>query len=64
MPGQPTVRKAQPRGGNLMIKKHAGSGNATGTRDVMAGSSKLAVPHNWPDTGPSARARKRADVVR
>ena len=28
---------------------------------VMA-SPPLAVSYNWPDTGPGARARKRADV--
>ena len=63
--GKPTVRKAQFPGGNLMTeKRNAGSGNATGNRDVMAGSSKPAVLDNWPDTGPGARARKRADVGR
>jgi len=29
----------------------------------MAGPP-LAVPDNWPDTGPGARARKGADAVR
>ena len=31
------------------------------TSAVMPGSSAGAL-HNWPDTGPGARARKRADV--
>ena len=36
--GQPTVRKAQPLGGNVMTeKRNAGSRKTAGNRDVMAG---------------------------
>ena len=41
MPGKPTARRAQLLGGNRMTEKRiAGSGNATGNRDVMASSSR------------------------
>jgi hypothetical protein len=63
--GKPTVRKAQPPGGNLMTEKRTpASRKTTGNRDTMAGPFSPAVPHNWPDTGPGARTRKRADAVR
>ena len=63
--GKPTVGKAHSLGGNLMTEKQmpaAERQRETGTR--MAGPLRLAVPHNRPDTGPGARARKGADAVR
>jgi len=64
MPGKPTVRKAQLPGGNRMTKKRTPAAERqreTGTRWL---APPPAVPNNRPDTGPSARTRKRADVVR
>jgi hypothetical protein len=63
--GKPTVRKAQPLGGNLMTEKRmpaAERQRETGTS--MAGPLRLVVPHNRLDTGSGARARKGADAVR
>jgi hypothetical protein len=63
--GKPTVRKAQPLGGNLMTEKRmpaAERQREPGTR--MAGPLRLAVPANRPDTGLRARTRKGADAVR
>ena len=58
--GKPTVRKAQPSGGNLMIEKRtAGSRKTTGNRNTNGWPLQQAVPHNWPDTGrkcPDAKA--------
>jgi hypothetical protein len=63
--GQPTVRKAQLPGGNRTPKKlmpaaerqQESAGRGTGP---PTGCSA----YNWPDTGPGARPRKRADVRR
>ena len=62
--GKPTVREAQLPGGNRMIKKlmpAAETQRETGTNDHPL---QAVVPDNRPDTGPGARARKSADVVR
>jgi hypothetical protein len=64
VPGKPTVRKAQPPGGNRMTKKRmpaAERRRETATRWL---APPPAVADNRPDTGRSARTRKRADVVR
>lgn len=59
--GKPTARKAQLPSGNRMIQEaKAGSRKAAGNRGWWP-APPLAVPHNWPDTGP-ARTRKGADV--
>jgi hypothetical protein len=62
--GQPTVRKAQPPGGNRMTEKRTPAverQQETGTRWL---APPPVVSDNWPDTGPGARARKGADAVR
>jgi len=64
VPGKPTVRKAQVPGGNRVTEKRmpvAERQQETGTWWL---APPLAVPDNWPDTGPGARARKGADAVR
>ena len=64
-PGKPTVRKAQPPGGNVMAEKRTPAvERRQETGNVMAGPFSRPLPHNWPDTGPCARTRKRADAVR
>ena len=63
--GQPTVRKAQSLGGNLMTEKRkpaAERQRETGT--CRPALSRLGVADNRPDTGLGARTRKGADAVR
>jgi hypothetical protein len=63
--GQPTVRKAQSLGGNLMTEKRmpaAERQRETGT--CWPALSRLGVADNRPDTGHRARTRKGADAVR
>jgi len=43
---------------------NAGGRKARGNHDESISALLLMVVDNWPDTGPGARARKRADVVR
>jgi hypothetical protein len=63
--GKPTVRNAQLPGGHRMTKKrNAGGRKAAGTHDEQVSALPLMIVDNRPDTGPGARARKRADVVR
>ena len=62
--GKPTVRGAQFPGGNRMPKKRMPVAERQQESEAAMASSPLAVPYNWPDTGPGARTRKRADVGR
>src|ERR1700758_2694913 len=63
--GQPTVRRAQLLGGNRMTKKPMPAAERQREPMTMKISAlRLMVADNRPDTGPGARARKRADVVR
>jgi hypothetical protein len=51
MPGKPTVRKAELRGGRRMTQEaNAGGRKAAGNRDDATIPPSL-VSHNWPDTG-------------
>jgi hypothetical protein len=63
--GKPTVRKAQFLGGNRMTKKRTPAAETQQETEIgWPAPFQLEIPDNWPDTGPHARARKRADVVR
>jgi hypothetical protein len=61
--GRPTAREAESRGGNRTPKKRM----LAAERQQESGTINLrylqpVVSYNWPDTGPGARPRKRADV--
>jgi hypothetical protein len=62
--GRPIVRGAQAPGGTGCPKKRMPA--AERQRETRAVIPVLlpGARHNWPDTGPGARARKRADVGR
>jgi hypothetical protein len=63
--GKPTVRKAQLLGRAQDDQEaNAGGRKAAGTHDELISALLLMIVDNRPDTGPGARARKRADVVR
>ena len=62
--GKPTVRKAQLPGGNLMTKKPMPAAERQRETETRWLAPPPAVSDNRPDTGHSARTRKRADVVR
>jgi hypothetical protein len=62
--GKPTARRAQLPGGNRMAEKRMPV--AERQRETHRGRSvlQLIAVDNWPDIGPGARTRKRADAVR
>jgi hypothetical protein len=62
--GKPTVRDAQLPGGNRMTEKPMPAAETQRKPGHDGQPLQLAVPHNRPDTGSGARARKRADAVR
>ena len=62
--GKPTVRRAESLGGKRMSKKQMPAAERQQeTAAVVIGPPPVAGD-NWPDTGPGAWARKRADVDR
>ena len=62
--GKPTVRRAQLPGGYRMTEKRMPVAERQRETMTMMPALQLAVVDNRPDTGPDARARKRADAVR
>ena len=62
--GKPTVRRAQLPGGYRMTEKRMPVAERQQETIAVDQPSSLIAVDNWPDTGPSARPRKRADAVR
>ena len=61
--GRPTVREAESRGGNRTPKKRRPAAERKQESDGSSTGTPAEWPsYNWPDTGPGARPRKRADV--
>jgi hypothetical protein len=60
--GKPTVRRAQFLGGNRMPKKRMPVAEKQQESEGGRPAPPLVASYNWPDTRPSARTRKRADV--
>lgn len=59
--GKPTVRGANSLVGKDAQEAKAGGRKATGKRGGWPNPPQVAS-YNWPDTGPGARTRKRADM--
>ena len=62
--GKPTVRRAQLPGGNRMTEKRMPVAETRREAEARWPPPPAVVLDNRPDTGPGARARKRADAVR
>jgi hypothetical protein len=63
------VRQADRKGGGIpgrerMLKKRMPAAERQQETEAASPASSLGASYNWPDTGPGARARKRADVGR
>ena len=62
--GQPTVRKAQSLGGNLMTEKRMPAAERHRETTGAGPALQVVAVDNRPDTGLGARTRKGADAVR
>src|SRR5258707_9151096 len=62
--GRPTVRGAEFPGGKGCPKKQTPAAERQRESKAARPAPPPGALYNWPDTGPGARARKRADVGR